>query len=63
MFQYSLACSELQIKKHLGGLGFAIYGGMPAAQMFNPVTHNFYDYTLRIKEIWDPDNLGNITLT
>jgi glycolate oxidase len=63
MFQYSIACSELQIKNHLGGLGFAIYGGMPAAQMFNPVTHNFYDYTLRIKEIWDPDNLGNITLT
>jgi glycolate oxidase len=63
MLQYSIACSELQIKHHLGGLGFAIYGGMPAAQMFNPVTHNFYDYTLRIKEIWDPDNLGNITLT
>ena len=62
MFRFSQTCSELQHSKHLGGLGFSLYGGAGAIDLFSPDCYNFFDYVLDIKRIWDPDDLGNLTL-
>lgn len=46
--------------QHLGGIGFAAFGGRETVETFDPITSNYYEHTLRIKELFDPDNLANM---
>lgn len=61
MGRYSSECAEVLYSKHLGGIGFAAFGGPEQVMMFDEAASNYYKHTVRIKEILDPDNLANMT--
>ncbi|MCD8218329.1 MAG: hypothetical protein LUD01_09915 [Clostridiales bacterium] len=60
MMRYSIECSQVLATQHLGGIGFAAFGGRETVETFDPITSNYYEHTLRIKELLDPDNLANM---
>lgn len=60
MMRYSIECSQVLATQHLGGIGFAAFGGRETVETFDPITSNYYEHTLRIKELFDPDNLANM---
>jgi glycolate oxidase len=61
MGRYSAECADVLYNKHLGGIGFAAFGGKEQVEMFNDAASDYYKHTVRIKEILDPDNLANMT--
>lgn len=58
---YSTECADVLYNKHLGGIGFAAFGGKEQVEMFNDAASDYYKHTVRIKKILDPDNLANMT--
>lgn len=61
MQKYSDDCADVQFDKHLGGIGFGMFGGLKTVEKFSEGSYNFFDWTKRVKKIWDPDNLSNMT--
>lgn len=61
MISYSIACSQVLATQHLGGIGFAAFGGRETVETFDPITSNYYEHTLKVKNLLDPDNLANMT--
>lgn len=60
MMRYSAECSKVLATKHLGGIGFAAFGGRETVETFDPITSNYYEHTVRIKKLLDPDNLAEM---
>ena len=60
MGRYSSECAKVLYEKHLGGIGFAAFGGPEQVMMFDSAASNYYQHTVRIKELLDPDNLANM---
>ncbi len=60
---FSQKCSDYQLNNHLGGLGFSIYGGEETVMKFNAECYNFFHHVERIREIWDPNGVGNQCFT
>ena len=61
MMTYSIECSKVLATQHLGGIGFAAFGGRETVETFDPITSNYYEHTLKVKELLDPENLSNMT--
>ena len=55
---YSMECAKVLYNEHLGGIGFAAFGGPEQVMMFDEAASNYYKHTVRLKEIMDPDNLA-----
>lgn len=55
MQRYNDDCADAQFDKKLGGIGFAMFGGLKTVQKFSEASHNFLDWTLKLKEAWDPN--------
>ena len=62
MALYSEKCGDVLYEKHLGGVGFCLFGGREVVEKFNAITSNFWGVTKRIKKTWDPQDLGNLTV-
>ena len=61
MQRYSDDCADVQYDKCLGGIGFSMFGGLKTVQKFSAGSYNFLDWTLRLKEVWDPNATSDQT--
>lgn len=61
MLRYSMECADIQFDERLGGIGFSCFGGKQVVDKFSAATRNYFDEVMKIKGIWDPDNLANMT--
>ncbi len=61
MQRYSDDCADVQYDKRLGGIGFAMFGGLKTVQKFSEGSYHFLDWTLRLKEAWDPNATSDQT--
>ncbi len=61
MQRYSDDCADAQFDKRLGGIGFAMFGGLKTVQKFSDASFNFLDWTLKLKEVWDPNSTSDQT--
>lgn len=61
MQQYSDDCADVQYDEHLGGIGFAMFGGLKTVQKFSKGSYNFFDWTMKLKNIWDPSKVTDQT--
>ena len=61
MINFSWRTAEVLYNKHLGGIGFAAFGGPDQVMMFNDAASHYYDHVRRIKGLVDPDNLSTMT--
>lgn len=59
--EFAKACARTAVEEHLGGIGFALFGGEKMHDLFSPVTSDYYQWEKKIKETWDPDDLSNQT--
>lgn len=61
MQKYNDDCADAQFDKKLGGIGFAMFGGLKTVEKFSAASYNFLDWTLKLKEAWDPNGTSEQT--
>lgn len=61
MQRYSDDCADVQFNERLGGIGFAMFGGLKTVEKFSKDSGDFLGWTLKLKEVWDPNSTSDQT--